>query len=137
MAVVLIVDDNRDLVDTLALLLAGDGHDVRSADNGLDGLNAIEERRPDLVLLDVEMPLLDGPGMAHRLSAADVGRELIPIVLLSGARDLRTIAKRVGTPYFLAKPYEFDDFVEVFNAALTERIQPAPEPRYEAPMHAP
>src|SRR5262249_34924030 len=104
MSRLLVVEDDPDVAELLGEVLRAHGHEVRLAENGMDGLDAVALSRPDAVLLDVEMPVLDGPGMALRLFIRDCGDEEIPIVLLSGIASLDQVARRVGTPYFLPKP---------------------------------
>jgi CheY-like chemotaxis protein len=120
----LIVEDDPDLADALGTVLLSLGHCVRTAADGLTGLQLINDRRPDLVLLDVEMPILDGPGLATELLLHDLGLEEIPLFLLSAVVDLPDIAARVGTPYFLEKPYRLDQFLALLERALQERIPP-------------
>jgi CheY-like chemotaxis protein len=127
MADVLVVDDDKEIADTLADILAGEGHTVRTADDGEDGLRLLAERLPDLILLDVEMPRLDGPQMAHRMLIEDAGRERIPIVLVSGVVNLARISARVGTPYVLAKPCSLTRLIDTVARALTERVSPSPK----------
>jgi DNA-binding response OmpR family regulator len=126
MADLLIVDDDRDLAELLGEALAHHGHQVRFARDGMDGLRELSIRQPDAVLLDVEMPLLDGPGMAWQMFVRNYGLETIPIILLSGVVDLEQIAARVGTPYFLGKPYALSAVRALCDRALTERTAPAP-----------
>ena len=59
----------------------------------------------------------------------DMGMELVPVVLLSGAVNLRQVAATVGTPYFLGKPYRYEQIVTLANRALSERTPPDPPPR--------
>ena len=103
------------------------GHNVRQARNGREGLNAVAEERPDLVLLDVEMPVVTGPEMAYALFMRNCGDEKIPIVLLSGIVDLDEIATMVGTPYFLGKPYAPEALMKTMERALKEQIAPRPK----------
>jgi CheY-like chemotaxis protein len=126
MADVLIVDDNEDLAALVAMILEGYGHGVRIAHDGAAGMEALAEGLPDLLVLDVDMPVLDGPGMAYRMLVEDCGRELIPIVLLSGTMDLVQVARRIGTPYVLAKPCEPDRLLRVIDRAIAERTAPRP-----------
>jgi DNA-binding response OmpR family regulator len=126
MADLLVVDDDPDIADTLAEVLHALGHRVRVAHNGEEGLRLLLDWTPDLALLDVEMPVLDGPGMAYGMLVHDVGLEQVPIVLLSGVTDLRDVAAGVGTPYFLGKPYGLDAFIRVIDRALAERSPPHP-----------
>lgn len=126
MADVLIVDDDGDLAEVTTMVLEGAGHSTRHAADGLEGLARLRERLPDLVVLDVEMPHLNGPDMAYRMLIYDAGMERVPILLVSGRVDLDRMAARVGTPYVLAKPYSLQRFVVVLERALMERRPPAP-----------
>ena len=127
MAHILVVDDDDDAADAMAAVLELGGHAVRTAHNGFDGLARVSERRPDVVVLDVEMPLLDGPGMAYALFLANVDLDRIPIVLVSGVVPLRDIAEQVGTPYRLAKPYSIEALERLVDRALRELTPPHPD----------
>ncbi|HEX8107184.1 MAG TPA: response regulator [Kofleriaceae bacterium] len=122
----LIVDDDVDTAELLGEALALGGHRVRIAHDGMVGLRELSVRMPDAVLLDVEMPNLDGPGMALQMFVRNCGLERIPIILLSGVLDLERVAARVGTPYFLSKPYALGAVRALCDRALAERTPPAP-----------
>lgn len=126
MADVLIIDDDIDSADALAEIMRSEGHDVRVGYNGQDGLRLARERIPQVALLDVEMPLLDGPGMAHEMFLHDMGLEEVPVLLLSGVPNLQAVAARVGTPYFLGKPYRLEQVLALVDRALRERVAPQP-----------
>ncbi len=129
MAHLLVVEDNPDLSEPLITFLADQGHQVEAAGDGEEGMQRMAAGElPDLVLLDVEMPVLDGPGMAYRMLIEDVGREQIPLILLSGVMDLDRVASRVGTPYFLTKPYRIGSLMDTVDRALVERRPPHPSP---------
>jgi len=129
MADILIVDHDEDLPDLLAELLGELGHRVSVARNGREGLGALASGLPDAIILDIEMPLLDGPSMAHEMFLADAGKERIPIVLISGYVDLPAIAARIATPYFAPKPCSLDTLVGLLDRALAERVAPSPVAR--------
>ncbi|MDB4958615.1 MAG: Two-component response regulator [Myxococcales bacterium] len=133
MADVLIIDDDIDIADVLSEMMRAEGHEVRIAYNGEEGLRLARERLPDVALLDVEMPVLGGPAMAYQMYVRDHGLETVPVVLLSGVINLEQVAKQVGTPYFLAKPYRHGPVVALVRRALAERIAPLP-PEYRSPM---
>lgn len=132
MANLLVVEDDPDVADSLKSVLQDEGHDIRIARDGSDGLGKVTEALPDLVLLDVEMPVLNGPDMAYEMFVLDCGREEVPIVLLSGAAGLREIAARVGTPYYQAKPYRIAVLLRLVQRALAERCPPVPLQRESA-----
>jgi DNA-binding NtrC family response regulator len=126
MANLLLVDDDGDLVEALADQLRSEGHEVRTANNGEEGLEALRTPLlPDAVVLDVDMPILGGPGMAHEMLVHDAGQEMIPIILVSGKTDLAEIAKKMGTSYFLRKPCDLIAFLGLVDRALHERTPPA------------
>ena len=134
MAELLLVDDDRDIADTLADFLRDQGHRVRIAVDGEEGLRLLRENCPDVVLLDVEMPVLDGPRMAHGMFLHDLGQERVPILFLSGAADLERVAGRVGTPYYLPKPFSLDRLLQTLARALRERVPPTYPDEARAPQ---
>jgi DNA-binding response OmpR family regulator len=127
MADILVVDDDPDLATALADVLGEAGHSTRVANDGWAGLAALEQHLPDLVVMDVEMPALDGPGMAQQMFVTDLGREEIPILLVSACVALPSVAKRVGTPYSVAKPCRLDELLRIVDRALLERRAPHPQ----------
>jgi FixJ family two-component response regulator len=125
---VLIVDDDFDIVELSTELLQMAGHQIRTGCNGEEGLEALcTGVLPDCLLLDVEMPILSGPEMAHQMFLNDGGEEKIPILLVSGRTDLSEIAARMGTPYFLAKatPNYGKALIAILTRVLSERRAPA------------
>jgi CheY-like chemotaxis protein len=127
MANVLIVDDDPDTLELSAELLESAGHRVTKGCNGEEALQSLAAGPlPDCIVLDVDMPVLSGPEMAHRMRLHDAGEETIPIVLVSGRRDLSAIAGRIGTPYFLQKAIRdyAEALLELVERALSERRAP-------------
>ena len=127
MADILIVDDSSDIRGLLGAIVEMAGHNVREASDGRRGLLAVSERAPDVVLLDVEMPVLSGPEMAYQLFLRNCGDEKIPLILQSGIVGLLEIAVMVGTPYVLQKPYTPEALLEMVDRALKEQIAPRPK----------
>jgi DNA-binding NtrC family response regulator len=126
MANILVVDDNRDIATPLIMYLEFEGHTVRYAENGEAGLAAVQEQFPEVIFLDIEMPVLNGPGMAYRLLVEDCGKENIPIIVVSAVADLAAVVNRIGTPYFVAKPFHLDAIRALLTQALLERRAPRP-----------
>jgi CheY-like chemotaxis protein len=101
---VLVVDDGRDARDMMALLLRLKGYHARTAEGGAQALAAIEADRPDLVLLDLTMPDMDGFEVLRRLRA-DPRHERLPVVMFSGIGDPKVAdeARRLGAADFVLK----------------------------------
>jgi two-component system response regulator MprA len=102
---VLVVDDDRAVRDALRRALTLDGYDVRVAEDGLDGLRSVDEARPDVIVLDVMMPDVDGLEVCRRLRA---GGDRTPILMLT-ARD--AVSDRIdgldaGADDYLVKPFD-------------------------------
>lgn len=122
---ILLVDDDEDYGDSFADILRLKGHTVRLARNGEEGLALLHAApHPDIILLDIDMPVLTGPEMAVELFLRNVGKEKIPIIFISGNVDLRDIAARVGTRYFLMKPADLRVIMTLIDRVLVERRAP-------------
>jgi two-component system CheB/CheR fusion protein len=105
---VLLVDDNRDAADSLALLLQASGHEVRTAHDGLAGLEAARAARPEVVLLDIGLPRMDGYEVARRLRA-QLGHDVVLVALTGyGQADDRRRAREAGFNIHLVKPVDLD-----------------------------
>ena len=104
---ILIVDDEPHLAFMLADVLAEAGYDAHTIDNGRDALEAAQRDPPDLMLLDVQMPGLDGFEVAAQLKA-DPATAAIPIIVLSAmeGRGARVIGLESGAEEYLAKPFD-------------------------------
>jgi len=103
----LVVDDNRDAADSLAMLLGALGHHVRTAHDGLEGLAVATEFRPEVVLLDLGMPRLNGYDTARRLRAESWGERLLLVALTGWGQDGdRRQSREAGFDMHLVKPVE-------------------------------
>ena len=105
---VLIVDDNHDVAEAMKLLLESYGHDVRTAADGAAGLTIAAEFQPAVVLLDLELPVLDGYHVAQRLRQMPWGKSAL-IVALSGynGEAERRRAEKAGCDLHIVKPVDF------------------------------
>jgi two-component system cell cycle response regulator len=109
---VLIVDDDPDQAEALQAALAAEGYSVRTAANGAAGLTSVRQSPPDMVLMDVSMPVLDGTSAALQMRQDPLSRE-IPIIFVSGCPDLlpRIRDLAIENMDFLQKPYVFDQLL--------------------------
>ena len=102
---VLVADDTESVRSLFRKLLLADGHDVISASDGAAALDAVQEHMPDVILLDITMPRMDGLEVCRRLKA-DPATRLTPVVLVTGQSDLsdRIRGIEAGADEFLSKP---------------------------------
>lgn len=101
---VLIVDDEFGIAEVLEAILGDSGYRVVTAINGKQGLARLEETRPDVVLLDLMMPILDGPGMLRTMQANPVFRD-IPVVVMSSLAEAVVMEMGIRCFAFLRKPF--------------------------------
>ena len=118
MALILVVDDEYGIAEVLEAILADGGHEVVTAINGRQGLERLRDRRPDLVLLDFMMPVMDGSAMLKAMRGDPAHRD-IPAVIISSLPE-SVIAEAAEGTYtaFLRKPFKLRAIIEVVNTVL-------------------
>jgi CheY-like chemotaxis protein len=114
MSKLLIVDDEVAILEALTDILSVEGYEVATAANGAEGLKRAGEDRPDLILLDLMMPVMDGQEMLRRLKESPDLRA-IPVVVMSAGRVSKS---ELQGSRFLAKPFELDDLLDTVSAEL-------------------
>jgi PAS domain S-box-containing protein len=105
---ILVVDDNKDSGDTLSLVLKAKGHEVRTARNGQQAIDLTPEFRPNIILMDIGMPKLDGYATTRRIRELESGKD-VTIVALTGwsqAEDFQQ-SKAAGCSAHMTKPVDF------------------------------
>jgi CheY-like chemotaxis protein len=113
---VLMVEDDRDTVETFALLLTAQGHDVRYAFDGPTGLEMARTWAPDAVLLDIGLPGMNGYELARRLHAESGDRRPFLIAITAyGDDQSRLSSEKVGIDLHLVKPVEIEDLQMVLD----------------------
>jgi len=124
MARILIVDDEPAVRESLVSSLNFEGYETAEAADGLEALTAVESAKPDLVVLDVLMPRLDGLTACRRLRAS--GSD-VPVLMLT-ARDMvgdRVSGLDAGADDYLVKPFELDELLARIRALLRRSTRPA------------
>jgi CheY-like chemotaxis protein len=101
----LIVEDDPDARKVLSLILKLEGYQIHSAGGGQEALTMLVDLLPDVILLDVMMPGMDGYQVCHRIRSNPATRH-VPVVMLSGKADPESVARgmEVGADEYLAKP---------------------------------
>ncbi|MFH1790810.1 MAG: response regulator [Candidatus Omnitrophota bacterium] len=116
---ILIIEDEIDQIMVLKTRLEANGYKVISATNGHDGLKTVEKERPNLILLDIVMPGLNGYEVCKRLKSDDAYKK-IPIVIVSasGEKQLEEKCNRVGVDGIIQKPYESESMLRMMKDLL-------------------
>ena len=116
---ILVIDDEAAIRDSLKMTLEYEGYEFLSAATGQEGLALIERESPDLVLLDVKMPGMDGLDVLGRLHTMS---ETLPVVMISahGTPSTAVDAIRRGALDFLEKPFEDDRLIGMIDVALKQ-----------------
>jgi len=116
---ILLVEDEADLIEVLKMRLESSGYEFISAMDGSQGIKKALEEKPDLILLDVIMPNMDGFEVCKRLKA-DSQTKNIPIILLTaaGLKDIEDKARACGADLSARKPYDSADLLVKIKALL-------------------
>jgi CheY-like chemotaxis protein len=114
---VLVVEDDDDLRDALVELLSGRGFDVRPASDGKQGLDQLRSWRPDLVVTDLGMPVLDGRSLrALQLEVPELAS--IPLIVVSGSAQQQEEAGRMRATAIVRKPFRAEELLSVVRSCL-------------------
>ncbi|MBU0573200.1 MAG: response regulator [Candidatus Margulisiibacteriota bacterium] len=118
---VLLVDDEPEVLEVLRIRMKNWGYTCDSAPNGAVALEKISKEKPDLIILDVMMPDMDGFEVLKRLKANDIDSK-IPVIMLSVAASIPEIEKgiKAGASAYLAKPYEANELLRTIKKVLKE-----------------
>ena len=117
--VVLVVDDDPDILEALSEILEAEGFQIRRARHGKEALERLTPEPPQLILLDLMMPVMDGWEFAHQLRQQPGGKD-IPIIVLSADRNVAVKAREIGASGHLAKPFELNDLLGLVQATLPQ-----------------
>ena len=121
-AKILIVDDEADIVSTLQYRLKFCEFNVITAGNGKEGLEKAENEKPDLILLDINMPIMDGHEMLERIRNRPDLKDT-PVIMFTAYSDKRDITKsaNLGIADYVTKPFDFAELMEKISNALENK----------------
>ncbi len=122
MTKILIVDDEKDIVETLSFMLKTKGYETITAYDGEEGLKLAKEEHPDLIILDVMMPKINGYKIC-RLLKYDAKYKNIPIVMVTARSQEgdKLIGEETGADRYITKPFEFSDILDVINELIDKQ----------------
>ena len=116
---ILIIDDEKTFVKLIRTHLTSVGFDVITANNGQEGLGLAQSQKPDLILLDVMMPKMDGYTMVLEFHKSEELKK-IPIIVVTAKENMKDMFGMIGTNDYFVKPVNFDDLL----ARVNERLSP-------------
>ena len=118
---ILIVEDEESLLKLESILLTSKGYDVRGVGNGQEALDAIAEEKPDLVLLDIMLPEIDGFEVCQRIKD-DPDTKDIPVIMLTAKKSREDMARgeKVGADWYITKPFKSVMVIETIQRFLTK-----------------
>lgn len=117
---ILVVDDEKDIVDIICELLQGDGFTTISANDGKQALDQLTKKRPSLIVLDIKMPVLDGLEVIRRMRS-DPKLKRTPVVVLTATQvihEAKEQFQQFGVAKWIAKPFEPNDLLDAVHKAL-------------------
>lgn len=119
---IMVVDDDPDAVTILKAVLEAKGYEVISALSGEELFSRLEEKKPDLILLDIMMPKIDGLEVLKRLRASPP-TSVIPVILLTAKVQYQDVlgGYKQGADYYLTKPFTSTQLLNAINLLLKSR----------------
>jgi len=119
---VLIVDDEEDLVKIVAFTLKHAGYDILTAYNGNEGLRAAQEEKPDLIILDLMLPKMDGYKICALLKANSKYSHIPIIIFTARAQETdKEMSKEAGANAYISKPFEPEVLLDMVKKLLREK----------------
>ncbi len=119
---VLVAEDDDDLRDVITVILEEHGYTVATAHHGLEALDEVRRRMPDLILLDMKMPCMSGWEFAERYRAAyPAPHQRAPLVIVSAAEHVSARAEEVSAAGYLAKPFTREELLSEVRLRLRGR----------------
>ena len=117
---ILIVDDEKNIVSSLTSILSDEGYEVSMAGDGVEALELIQKDPPDLVILDIWLPGMDGIEVLKTLKSYNLGVEVL-IMSGHGTIDTAVKATKLGAQDFIEKPFSLDRITESIQNILQEK----------------
>ena len=119
MARILITDDSADIRQLLSALMVEEGHKVLVASDGVKALEVIDTELPDLMILDVMMPNLDGYGVLREMNERNVTSEVKILILTAKTAEADWVrGYKLGADQYLTKPFGSDELIDSVNDLL-------------------
>lgn len=119
---ILLVDDEEQLGLAVKIRLQAKGYQVKVATDGSQALEQVKGQRPDLIILDVRMPVMDGYSCLRELNSR-YGRGEIPIIILTARDRMQDLFELEGIEDYVVKPFDHDDLIRRIELAFKRRAE--------------
>ena len=119
---ILIIDDEVDLIQLIGFQFKSKGFEVQTADDGLEALQKVHEFRPDLIILDVNMPRMGGLEFYSKICGTN-GRPLYPVLVLTARANIQGPFKDLEIDGFITKPFDIEHLVHEAELIIKKRSQ--------------
>lgn len=116
---ILVIEDNREIRENASEMLELASYEVYTATNGREGLHIIRSQKPDLILCDIHMPVMDGYGFLENVMK-DPALNSIPVIILSAFSERTDVQKGLeqGAAHYIIKPFDDEQLLKVVEAFL-------------------
>ncbi len=117
---ILVVEDEESLLKLESILLTSKGYEVKGVSNGQEALDAVAEEKPDLILLDIMLPEIDGFEVCRRIKSDENTRD-IPVIMLTAKKSREDMARgeKVGADWYITKPFKSAMVIETIQRFLS------------------
>jgi len=119
---IMIIEDDQDVIDTLLMVLKMNKYEVDVAYDGRQGVQKIKQNKPDLLILDLTMPVMDGWAVMIAVKKDPV-YSTIPIMVVTSSKEMQHIekARKLGVQSYCVKPFEPQKIVKIINRLLSDQ----------------
>ncbi len=116
---ILLIDDEIDLQQLVKIALKSKGYNIETANNGLEGLAKLETLKPDLIILDMNMPKMGGLEFYQKISVND--KPKYPVLVLTARANMEQLFREFNIDGFMAKPFEVDELLEEVDTIIKKK----------------
>jgi len=118
---IMVIDDQPDILDIVKAILERSGYVVQVADSGMEAFSLMEEKKPDLIILDIMMPQMDGLKVLQQLKG-NADYSSIPVILLTVKVQHEDVLKgyKLGADYYITKPFNSSQLIVGINFILSK-----------------
>ncbi len=118
---ILMADDEFAVLEIMAKRIANSGYDVIKASNGKEAWEKIQQENPDIILLDLVMPEMDGYSVLSKLRSSPPSKKWIPVIIISALGEMQSVQKTLDlqADHYLIKPCKLEDIIKAIKVMMT------------------